>query len=122
MSQRIQTRIGSGLCAGGILLALVGPARAADVVTGEVVDMACYLPHPETSRGPSHRKCADVCAKKGIPLGVLTDDGQLYLLLEDHENPKAYAQLKEKAAERVTIEGEKVMRGGVQGLVAETLK
>jgi len=105
-----------------MLFALSAPARAGDVVTGEVVDLACYLPHPETSRGPSHRKCADVCAKKGIPIGVVTDDGQLYLLLEDHENPKAYAQLKEKAAERVTVEGEKVTRGGVQGLVAETLK
>ena len=122
MSRGIHTRIGIGLCAGGMLLALVAPTLAADVVTGEVVDLACYLPHPDTSHGPSHRKCADVCAKKGIPIGVLTDDGQLYLLLEDHENPKAYAQLKEKAAERVTVEGEKVTRGGVQGLVAETLK
>lgn len=122
MSRGIHVRLVSGLCAGGMLFALSAPARAGDVVTGEVVDLACYLPHPETSRGPSHRKCADVCAKKGIPIGVVTDDGQLYLLLEDHENPKAYAQLKEKAAERVTVEGEKVTRGGVQGLVAETLK
>ena len=98
------------------------PATAADTLTGEVIDMACYLPHPEMGHGASHKKCADTCIKKGLPMGLLTSDKQVYLLLEDHENPKAYAQLKEKAAERVTVEGEKVTRGGVQGLVAETLK
>ena len=122
MSRGIQIRLGSGLCAGWLLFALGAPAYAGEVVTGEVVDMACYLPHPDTSHGQSHKKCADVCAKKGMPLGLLTDDGQLYLLLEDHENPKAFGQLKDKAAERVTVEGDKVTRGGVQGLVAETLK
>jgi hypothetical protein len=106
----------------GLLAGAIGIARAADSVTGEVIDMACYLAHPETSRGPSHRKCADTCAKKGIPMGIITDDGQVFLLLEDHESPKAYAQLKEKSAERVTVEGEKVSRGGVQGIVAEVVK
>jgi hypothetical protein len=100
----------------------MGTAWAADTISGEVIDMACYIPHPETSRGPSHRKCADTCAKKGIPMGILTDDGQVFLVLEDHENPKAYGQLKEKSAEKVTVEGEKVSRGGVQAFVVEALK
>ncbi|MFN8543272.1 MAG: hypothetical protein U0807_03590 [Candidatus Binatia bacterium] len=104
------------------VLVIPGAGQAMDTLSGEVIDMACYLPHPETGRGPSHRKCADTCAKKGIPIGILTDDGQVYLLLEDHESPKAYAQLKDKAAEKVSVEGEKVTRGGVQGFVVETLK
>lgn len=100
----------------------VAPAVAADTVSGEIIDMACYLPHPETGKGPSHKKCAETCVKKGLPMGLLTDDKQVYLLLEDHENPKPYAQLKEKVAEKVTVEGEKVSQGGTQGFVVEAVK
>src|SRR5262245_13296269 len=98
------------------------PATAADTLTGEIIDMACYLPHPETGKGQSHKKCAETCVKKGLPMGLLTDDKQVYVLLEDHENPKPYAQLKEKAAEKVTIEGEKVSQGGTQGFVVDAVK
>ena len=104
-----------------VVTCAVTPVRA-DTVTGEVVDLACYMVHPETGKGTSHRKCAETCAKKGLPIGVLTDDKQVYLLLEDHENPKPYAQAKDKAAEKVTIEGQKVTQGGVQGIVVEGVK
>jgi hypothetical protein len=107
---------------GAGLLGLVAPAVAADTLTGEVVDLACYLPHPETGSGPSHKKCAETCLKKGMPMGIVTEDKQVWVLLEDHENPKPYAQVKDKAAEKVTVEGEKVTQGGVQGLVVGEVK
>jgi hypothetical protein len=100
---------------------LASPALAADTVTGEVVDLACYLPHPEM-KGSGHRKCAETCAKKGMPLGILTDDKQVYLLLEDHENPKPYEQAKAKAAEKITVEGDKATQGGLQAIVVESVK
>ena len=102
------------------LLVLGAAARAADSVTGEVVDLACYLPHE--SKGAGHRKCAQTCAAKGMPLGLLTDDNQLYLVLEDHENPSAYAQVKQKAAEKITVEGDKATQGGLQAIVVESVK
>jgi hypothetical protein len=108
--------------AAGVLLACAVPALAADTLTGEIVDMACYVGHPATGHGPGHRKCAEVCLKKGMPMGLLTEDKQLYLLLEDHDNPKPYQQLKEKAAETVTVEGEKKSEGGIQGLVVGDVK
>lgn len=104
------------------LLAGAAVAPAADTLTGEIVDLACYIPHPEMGAGPGHRKCADTCIKKGLPMGLLTEDKQVYLLLEDHDNPKPYEQLKSKAAETITVEGEKVSRGGVQGLVVGAVK
>ena len=110
------------LLAGGMLLWGTANAAAADSLTGEVVDLACYIPHPTTSHGAGHRKCADTCLKKGMPMGLVTEDKQVYLLLEDHNNPKPYAQLREKAAETVTVEGTKVAQGGVQGLVVDALK
>jgi hypothetical protein len=99
-----------------------GADEKLETLTGEVVDMACYVPHPETSHGSGHRKCADTCLKKGMPMGLLAADKQVYLLLEDHNNPKPYGQLKEKAAETVTVEGTKVAQGGVQAFVVEELK
>jgi hypothetical protein len=107
-------------CAAGLTGART--AVAADTITGEIVDLACYMHDPETGRGAAHRKCADTCLKKGMPIGLLTDDKQVYLLLEDHDNPKPYGALKEKAAEKVTVEGEKVNQGGTQGLVVEAVK
>ena len=99
----------------------ITPARA-DTLTGEVIDLACYMVHPESGKGAGHRKCAETSVKKGLPMGLLGDDKQVYLLLEDHDNPKPYAQLKDKAAEKVTVEGQKVTQGGVQGMVVESLK
>ena len=37
-------------------------------VSGEVVDLSCYLEHK--AKGPGHRKCAISCAKKGLPREV----------------------------------------------------
>jgi len=115
--KRCATLVGAALLAW-----LAAPAVAADTVTGEVVDLACYMVHPESSKGSGHKKCAETCAKKGLPIGILTDDKQVYLLLEDHDNPKPYAQAKDKAAEKITVEGEKVAQGGLQGIVVESVK
>ena len=105
-----------------LLLWSVAPAFSADTVSGEIIDLACYMVHPQSGAGAGHRKCAETCVKKGLPMGLLTDDKQVYLLLEDHENPKPYAQLKDKAAEKVTVQGDKVAQGGLNGLVVEAVK
>jgi hypothetical protein len=118
----MRTRLLVALAATGLLLG-VPSVRADDTITGEVVDLACYIGHPdESGRGPSHRKCADVCLKKGMPMGILTDDKQIFLLLEDHDNPKPYEQIRQKAAETVTVEGRKATKGGVQALVVGAMK
>lgn len=110
------------LCLGILAAALVPPPAFAEAVEGEIVDLSCYLSHPHTSTGASHRKCAETCAKKGLPMGVLDDDGNVFLLLENHANPKAYAEAIGKAAQTVTIEGEKVSEGGMAGIVVEAVK
>jgi hypothetical protein len=105
-----------------MLAGAVPVARAADSISGEVVDLSCYLHHPETSKGPSHQKCAETCAKKGLPMGILTDDSQVYVLLEDHENPKGYAAALQAVAKTITVEGKKVNQGGMNGIVVEEVK
>lgn len=114
-----------GALLASLLLAAPPTAALADSVTGEVVDLACYLGHEEQRekmRGPGHRKCADTCLKKGMPIGIVTDDKQVWVVLENHDNPKPYNELKGKAAETVTVEGTKRSFGGSQGIVVEAVK
>ena len=67
------------------LLPSVAVARADDAksVTGEVVDLMCYLDHG--AKGDKHAGCAEKCIKSGGPVGLLTKDDQLYLVIGDHQ-------------------------------------
>lgn len=89
-------------------------------VTGEVVDMACYMAHG--ARGEEHKSCAAGCIKGGQPMGVLTNDGQLYLLVENHDKQDAYASAKKYAGEQITVTGDYQNKGGVQSLVVSDVK
>jgi hypothetical protein len=53
---------------------------------------------------------------------LLTDDTQRYVGPECLTNPSPTPKLKDKAAEHVTIEGEKVAQGGVDGIVGNGAK
>lgn len=86
-------------------------------IQGEVVDLSCYLSHE--GRGEKHAKCAIACIKKGLPMGILTDDGKLFVVLEDHAKADAYQQLKKSAAKKVTVTGIVYARGGVTGIAVQ---
>ena len=89
-------------------------------VQGEIVDMACYM--AKGSRGAAHKSCAQMCAKKGVPIGVLTDAGEVYLLLDDHNNPDPYDGAKKLAGERAEISGKKFSKQGVASIVVGGVK
>jgi hypothetical protein len=97
-------------------------ARAQEEVTvqGEIVDLACYM--AKGSKGPSHKACAQMCAKKGVPIGVLTDGGEVLLLLDDHNNPDPYEATKKLAGERVEVSGKKYGKQGVTSIVVGAVK
>jgi hypothetical protein len=43
------------------------------------VDAACYMIHPQSATGPSHKECAVACADRGVPLAILNqNDNKLY--------------------------------------------
>ena len=97
-------------------------AFAQDEITvqGEIIDMACYM--AKGSRGASHKACAQMCAKKGVPIGVLTDGGEVYLLLDDHNNPDPYDSAKKLAGDRAEISGKKFSKQGVNSIVVGAIK
>jgi hypothetical protein len=93
------------------------PEKEADDVTvkGEVLDLACFM--KSGAKGKDHKGCAATCIGKGGPVGLLGTDGKVYLLVEDHENAAAFKELKNFAAENVTVTGAKHERNGLNGIV-----
>lgn len=62
---------------------------APTALTGEVVDLYCYMQHPESAVGADHAKCAKACISKGLPIGFLTSDGTLYVITGKDHAPAA---------------------------------
>jgi hypothetical protein len=99
-----------GACVPAIL-----SAQEEIAVSGEIVDLACYL--SKGSRGMQHKACAQLCAKKGLPIGVLTPEGDVFLLIEDHDNPDPYQKLKKLAGENADVKGKRFSKGGVASIL-----
>ena len=89
-------------------------------VQGEILDMACYM--AKGSKGAGHKACSQMCAKKGVPICILTDTGDVYLLLDDHNNPDPYDDAKKLAGEHAQITGKKYSKQGVASIVVGGVK
>lgn len=87
----------------GSSLALAGDKDKEGHWKGEVVDMACYLSHD--AKGPDHAECAKRCVKNGQPMGLLTEDGKVFLLAADHKDGSAFEALKDLAGSDAEVTG-----------------
>jgi hypothetical protein len=96
-----------------------GMKAATKSVRGEVVDMGCYLGHG--AKGADHVSCATKCLAQGMPMGILTSNGTLYLVTLDHDNADPYNDLKGMAGKDVTVTGELLTRSGMKAITATTV-
>ena len=55
-------------------------------VTGEIIDFSCYLQLGK--HGEKHKACGQKCLNNGMPIGLLTKDGALYMLMEEEHDPR----------------------------------
>lgn len=92
-------------------------AGAVKSISGELVDMACYLGHG--GAGEKHAKCAGMCVTGGAPMGMLTKEGKLYLVVADHADEKPYGEAKALAGGNAKLTGQVVTKGGVQALIVQ---
>jgi type 1 fimbria pilin len=109
------------------VLALSAPAFAADMtVKGQVVDQTCFL-KDKANTGNDHgnmgdmKDCATICAKKGQPMAILTEDGKLYQItggLAADKNAKLIAHI----SHTVEITGDVTEKDGKMSIAADTLK
>jgi len=84
-------------------------AAAEKTVTGEVVDMMCYVDH--NAVGEKHgQSCGAKCIKNGGPVGVV-ENGKAYLVVGEHKPMND--QLAEYCGKTVTLKGKMAERGGI---------
>lgn len=84
-------------------------------LTGEVLDMYCYMSHPESGIGEGHAKCANTCISRGLPVGFLASDGTLYLIIGSDHN-SANEMVKGWAGKQSTITGTIVEHKGLKAI------
>jgi hypothetical protein len=61
------------------------PGKVVTLV-GEIVDYSCYLQLGK--HGTKHRDCGQKCVRNGMPIGLLTKDGKLFLLMEEEHDQR----------------------------------
>lgn len=115
----------------GLLAALAAliPAqsgRAADeparvTVRGELIDTWCYTSEIMYAVGTAHHKCAVWCAVGGIPVSILTETGDIYVIIrmEGDDTSVANPRLVTIQTHEVTVEGDHYLRDGVNYLLVD---
>ena len=84
-------------------------AGAEKTVTGEIVDMMCYVDHNAVGEGHG-QSCGAKCIKSGGPVGIVSD-GKAYLVVGEHKTMND--QLAEYCGKTVTLKGKLADRGGI---------
>lgn len=117
---------------GGACMALASPSYAAEEgkrvqVTGEIMDTWCYfsgvMGGPDAVVGTAHHTCALWCSAGGIPVGLLAEDGTVYMVLKienDDQSAGGDTQLR-LASHTVTADGILYERDGLNYLVVENV-
>lgn len=83
-------RLASALAALALATGLAPPLSASEgqriTVEGEIIDTWCYfsgvMGGPEAVVGSAHHTCALWCSAGGIPVGLLTPEGEVYMILK----------------------------------------
>src|SRR5256886_2110805 len=84
-------------------------AGAEKRVTGEIVDMMCYVDH--NAVGESHgQSCGAKCIKGGGPVGIVSD-GKAYLVVGEHKPMND--ELADSCGKTITLKGKLAERGGI---------
>jgi len=93
-------------------------------LTGELVDSFCAVSAIMYGYGTAHHQCAVWCAVGGVPVGLLDDDGKVYLILkvEGEEANVAMPTLINIQTHRVTVDGELHVRDGVNYLLVSQIQ
>lgn len=90
-------------------------------VSGEIVDIMCFASMGrDGGAGPKHKSCATSCINDGGPVGLLTDEDQL-LLLVAAEHGDLKKMVAAFIASRVKVSGKLHVRGGLRVLEATAI-
>ena len=92
---------------------------------GEIVDFSCYLQLGK--HGGAHRSCGQKCVLNGQPIGLLTQDGTLYMIMPEEHDPRrdggvdAKAKAAEYMAQIVEVSGTEASHNGYRAIYVQGL-
>ena len=105
----------------GVAAAVFAEDNAKKSVTGTLEDSYCY--GLMGAKGPSHKKCAIVCAKAGIPVALVEKGtGKVWMVLPAKNASPYPDDVISKMEDEVTITGKTADKGGVHFITAEQVK
>ncbi|TWI90474.1 hypothetical protein JM93_01456 [Roseibium hamelinense] len=96
-------------------------------ITGEVIDTWCYysgvMGGPDAVTGTAHHTCALWCAAGGIPVGMLTEDGKVYMVLkwEGHDQVGDGKTLLSVQSHKLVADGIHYERDGIDYILVENI-
>jgi hypothetical protein len=91
------------------------PAKAETTITGEIIDVKCYLTGMGEGRGGDHKQCAVDCINGGLPVGLLDEQTEkVYTIVPKKGMEGANKSLVRYVAERVKLTGTIVEKGGTR--------
>jgi hypothetical protein len=92
---------------------------------GEIVDFSCYIQLGK--HGEKHRSCGQKCVQNGQPIGLLTRDGTLYMLMPEEHDPRRDGGVDAKASAAdhmghiVEVNGTEASVGGYRAIYVQGL-
>jgi hypothetical protein len=89
--------------------ALVGAAEQRSTITGEVIDIAGFVQNG--ARGEEYAESGRFHAEKGFPVGILTEEGHIYLAV--YRDPAPASSLEPANEQLAPLMGKEVVAQGV---------
>ena len=84
-------------------------------VTGEIIDVKCYLTGMMGGKGDDHKQCAIDCITGGLPVGILDDKtDKVYTVVPKKGMEGANKTLVQYVAQKVVLTGTVVEKGGTK--------
>ena len=107
-----------------VALPLAAQAAAAGAgnettITGQVIDVNCHS--TMGASGPSHKQCAQACAKAGVALAILGSDGTIYMPVSSKPGDPQNSKLVEFAESKVKVTGTHRFVSGLHTIEIKTV-
>ncbi|HKE90106.1 MAG TPA: hypothetical protein VKB45_07205 [Gemmatimonadales bacterium] len=89
-------------------------------LTGQVIDVNCYSTHQQS--GAQHKSCATACAKQGVSLAILTNDGTIYMAVSSKPADPQNSRLLPFVEGKVKVTGTHRMASGLHTIEIATIE
>lgn len=92
-------------------------------VVGEIIDLSCYLQLGK--HGEKHKPCGTKCIQNNQPIGLLTSNGTVYMLMEEEHDPRrdGAASIRKAAVDHLahimTVNGTEADQAGYKAIYVQ---